>query len=138
MRFLTVAALMAILGGLPACAGSNQPDPATPAVDRRAFEEFLTSLENTLVEVNELERMGGGIRDRMILVDASSLVRGNDKMRLWEALRNNYGKIRSLRSSLETNENIREVLTKNGRKLDELVAIDAKPEGVVILYYDTP
>ena len=68
---------------------------------------------------DELERMGGGLRDRMILVDTESLVEGADEVRLVNALRLNYGKIRSLRASLKTNQSIGEVLTRNGHTLDE-------------------
>ena len=115
------------------CGGQPAGTP-TPEPDGRQFREFLNALENTLVEVNELERMGGGLRDRMILVDAESLVDGADEVRLSNALRLNYGKIRSLRASLKGNEGVGEVLNRNGHSLDELVAIDAKSEGAVILY----
>ncbi len=121
---------------LAGCSSNPRPAVGTPVDDPRAFEEFKNALENTLVEVNELERMGGGIRDRMILVDAASLVKDEDRGRLFETLRANYGKIRTLRSSLETNENVRDVVVRNGRRLDELVAMDAKPQGAVVLYYD--
>ena len=116
------------------CGGRPAGTPA-PEADGRQFQEFLNALENTLVEVNELERMGGGLRDRMILVDAESLVDGADEVRLSDALRLNYGKIRSLRASLKGNSGVGEVLTRNGHSLDELVAIDAKSEGAVILYF---
>ena len=115
------------------CGGRSASGPA-PESDGRPFQEFLHALENTLVEVNELERMGGGLRDRMILVDTESLVEGADEVRLVNALRLNYGKIRSLRASLKTNESIGEVLTRNGHTLDEVVAIDAKQEGAVVVY----
>jgi hypothetical protein len=116
------------------CSGRSAENPA-PAQDGRPFRDFLNALENTLVEVNELERMGGGLRDRMILVDAQSLVEGEDEMRLTNALRLNYGKIRSLRTSLKGNAGIEEVLARNGHTLEQLVAIDAKSQGAVVLYY---
>jgi hypothetical protein len=124
-----------LLGLLALGCGSRQPGSPEPEANGRPFQEFLNALENTLVEVNELERMGGGLRDRMILVDAESLVKGADEFRLTNALRLNYGKIRSLRASLKGNQGIGEVLTRNGHSLNELVAIDARPEGAVILYY---
>ncbi|MEO8295397.1 MAG: hypothetical protein ABI613_07780 [Gemmatimonadota bacterium] len=122
------------------CAASRPGVAATPAGlvpkdDPRAFQEFVLAMDNTLVEVNQLERMGGGIRDRMILVDANSLVRGDQGLVLYDALNRNYGKIRSLRSSMETNEGVREVMTRAGKRIDELLAIDARQQGVVILYY---
>lgn len=117
--------------------GCGGQPAAAPAPERtgRQFQEFLNALENTLLEVNELERMGGGLRDRMILVDAQSLVDGRDETRYHNALRLNYGKIRSLRASLQGNEGIGEVLIRNGHSLDDLVAIDAKSQGAVILYF---
>ena len=124
-----------VLGFVLLAACSSRPaEGPVPESDGRQFQEFLRALENTLVEVNELERMGGGLRDRMILVDTESLVEGADEVRLSNALRLNYGKIRSLRASLKTNQGIGEVLTRNGHTLDEVVAIDAKPEGAVIVY----
>jgi hypothetical protein len=124
--------LLALLG--VGCGGQPAGAP-TPEERGRPFEEFLNALENTLIEVNELERMGGGLRDRMILVDAESLVKGSDQYRLISALRLNYGKIRSLRASLKGNAGVSEVLTRNGHSINELVAIDTKSEGAVILYY---
>jgi hypothetical protein len=122
-----------------ACASSTRPVAAVPAPkdDPHAFQEFVQALDNTLVEVNQLERMGGGIRDRMLLVDANTLVKNDPQsgLDLYDALQANYGKIRSLRRSMETNEGVRDVMTRAGKRLDELVAIDAKPQGVVILYY---
>ena len=115
--------------------GGRPVERTEPAPDNRPFQAFINALENTLVEVNELERMGGGLRDRMVLVDTESLAEGEDRARLSSALRLNYGKIRSLRASLKGNQGIGEVLTRNGHTLDELVAIDAKPEGAVVLYY---
>ena len=125
--------LGALLLALAGCAGRPTEDPA-PQGDARPFQEFLRALENTLVEVNELERMGGGLRDRMILVDTESLVERADRLRLSNALRTNYGKIRSLRASLKTNQGVGEVLVRNGHTLDQVVAIDAKSEGAVVLY----
>lgn len=133
MKFPIRALVVLALFGLISCGGSQAEKPGPEEV-RRPFLEFLNALENTLVEVNELERMGGGIRDRMILVDAESLVEGEDEVRLSNALRLNYGKIRSLRASVQNNRGIGEVLSKNGHSVSELVAIDAKREGVVILY----
>ena len=124
---------LALIFGL-ACGGRPAESPEPPP-DNRPFQTFINALENTLVEVNELERMGGGLRDRMVLVDTESLAEGEDRARLYNALRFNYGKIRSLRASLKGNQGIGEVLTRNGHTLDELVAIDAKPEGAVVLYY---
>ena len=117
-----------------ACSSTGQTGAVPPEESGRAFRDFIAALDNTLVEVNELERMGGGIRDRMILVDPESLVKGEDEFRLASALRLNYGKIRSLRSSLQSNEGVHEVLDRNGHSVRQLVAIDAKPQGVVILY----
>ena len=117
-----------------ACGGRPAEGPA-PESDSRPFQDFLNALENTLVEVNELERMGGGLRDRMVLVDTESLVEGADEVRLSNALRLNYGKIRSLRASLKTNRGVGEVLTRNGHTLEQVVAIDAKSEGAVIVYF---
>ena len=127
---LTLAIVLAI-----GCGGGQPAQSPQPTADGRPFREFLNALENTLVEVNELERMGGGLRDRMILVDTESLAEGDDKVRLYNALRLNYGKIRSLRASVKGNAGIEEVLTRNGHTLEELVAIDAKSEGAVILYF---
>jgi hypothetical protein len=126
------AALLTLL--FLGCGGQPAATPA-PETAGRPFQEFLNALENTLIEVNELERMGGGLRDRMILVDAESLVKGPDRIRYSNALQRNYGKIRSLRASLKGNAGIGEVLARNGHSLDELVAIDAKSEGAVILYF---
>lgn len=128
-RSLTLTLLLAL-----GCGGQPGENPK-PAPDGRPFQDFINALENTLVEVNELERMGGGLRDRMILVDTESLVSGADEVRLYNALRLNYGKIRSLRASLKGNEGIEDVLVRNGHSLEQLVAIDAKSEGAVILYY---
>ncbi len=134
----TASALVIALSA--GCAASRTGVATTPAGvvptdDPRAFQEFVLAMDNTLVEVNQLERMGGGIRDRMILVDANSLVRGDQGLVLYDALNRNYGKIRSLRSSMETNEGVREVMTRAGKRIDELLAIDARQQGVVILYY---
>ena len=115
--------------------GTRPGENPKPAPDGRPFQDFINALDNTLVEVNQLERMGGGLRDRMILVDTESLVSGADQVRLYNALRLNYGKIRSLRASLKGNEGVEEVLLRNGHTLEQLVAIDAKSEGAVILYY---
>ena len=71
----------------------------------------------------------------MLLVDASSLIKPDQRLELYDALNANYGKTRILRSSMETNEGVQEVMTRAGKRLDELVAIDAKQGGVVILYY---
>lgn len=126
----------AVAAGLSVGCGSAPPSAGPhPQDDPRAFHEFVRALENTLVEVNELERMGGGIRDRMLLVDASSLIKPDQRLELYDALNANYGKTRILRSSMETNEGVQEVMTRAGKRLDELVAIDAKQGGVVILYY---
>ena len=133
MRYRSGAPILLLLLGL-GCASQAVERPE-PEPDSRPFQEFLNALENTLVEVNELERMGGGLRDRMILVDTETLVEGADKIRLSNALRLNYGKIRSLRASLKGNEGVGEVLTRNGHTLEQLVAIDAKSEGAVILYF---
>jgi hypothetical protein len=129
-RSLTLTLALAL-----GCSSRQPAESPQPAPDGRPFREFLNALENTLVEVNELERMGGGLRDRMILVDTQSLADGEDEVRLYNALRLNYGKIRSLRASVKGNAGIEEVLTRNGHTLEELVAIDAKSEGAVILYY---
>lgn len=134
MRFSIRAMVLLVLLGLPSCAGAPQTGKPGPEEARRPFLEFLNALENTLIEVNELERMGGGIRDRMILVDTKTLVEGEDEVRLTNALRLNYGKIRSLRASVQSNQGIGEVLSRNGHSVSELVAIDAKREGAVILY----
>jgi hypothetical protein len=133
MRCCHGVSLGAMLLALAGCGGRPAEDPA-PAGDARPFQEFLRALDNTLVEVNELERMGGGLRDRMILVDTESLVERSNQLRLSNALRTNYGKIRSLRASLKTNQGVGEVLIRNGHTLDQVVAIDAKSEGAVILY----
>jgi hypothetical protein len=139
MQRLTLKVLLVLAAaGIGGCGGSPAVSGTAPEGDRRPFEEFLSALENTLVEVNELERMGGGIRDRMILVDVETLVKGEDEMRLHQALRLNYGKIRSLRSSLASNEMVKEVLNRNQRELQEVVAVDAKSQGAVIVYYDQP
>jgi hypothetical protein len=130
------AVMVAVVGGAISCGSPPSQAAVVPKEDPRAFEEFIQALDNTLVEVNELERMGGGLRDRMILVDAESLAKDEDQYRLTNAIRLNYGKIRSLRSSLESNEGVREVVTRNGHSIGDLVAIDAKSEGVVILYYE--
>jgi hypothetical protein len=132
MRFIrrsAIFATMVVIG-----CGSRSPESPSPEERGRPFQDFINALENTLIEVNELERMGGGLRDRMILVDTESLVEGSD-YRLTHALRLNYGKIRSLRASLKGNTGIGEVLTRNGHSLDELVAIDTKSEGAVVLYF---
>ena len=129
-RAITSLGLILVVAGC----GSRSLQAPAPEPDRRPFQEFLNSLENTLVEINELERMGGGLRDRMILVDTESLAEGTDVIRLSNALRLNYGKIRSLQASLKTNHGIGEVLTRNGHTLEDVVAIDAKAEGAVILY----
>jgi hypothetical protein len=133
MKIVRGSLTFALLLGL-AC-GCRPAERSEPAPDNRPFLAFINALENTLVEVNELERMGGGLRDRMVLVDTESLAEGEDRARLYNALRLNYGKIRSLRASLKGNQGIGEVLSRNGHTLDELVAIDAKPEGAVVLYY---
>lgn len=127
-----------VLGGIAACGAGTQPAVPAPVrtqADPRAFQEFVRALDNTLVEVNELERMGGGIRDRMLLVDAQSLIKPNEGFALYDALNANYGKIRILRSSMETNEGVQEVMLRAGKHLTDLVAIDAKQGGVVIIYY---
>ena len=79
--------------------------------------------------------MGGGIRDRMILVDAGSLAPDGQKFMVHTAIRDNFGKIRSLRESLENNEGVQQVLLKAGYTLNDLVAVDARGGGVVILYF---
>ena len=133
MHIIRGSLALALVLGL-GCGGRPAEGPGPPP-DNRPFQAFINALENTLVEVNELERMGGGLRDRMVLVNAESLAEGEDRARLSNALRLNYGKIRSLRASLKGNQGIGEVLTRNGHTLDQLVAIDAKPEGAVVLYY---
>jgi hypothetical protein len=140
LRIQVIGAML--LGPLLACGTRPAPEKGpSPAIataspdDRRPYREFIKALENTLIEVNELERMGGGIRDRMILVNVKSLVRSEDQADYSHALVLNYAKIQSLRLSLKTNEGVQEVLSRAGHSLNDLIAIDPKPEGAVILYY---
>lgn len=130
---LSLAGALLWLGAL-GCGGGS-PGAVAPTGDA-GFRDYIRSMDNTLVEINELERMGGGIRDRVVLVDGPSLVNQENAIRYREALARNYGKSRTLRSSLGTNEAVRDVLARNGHTLDEVVAINAQPGGVVVVYYD--
>jgi hypothetical protein len=136
LKLETMAALS--IGVVLACGGPQETPVVEPQYDPRGFEAFTNALGNTLIEVNELERMGGGIKDRMVLIEASSLVQDADQLRLVDTLTKNYAKIQSLRTSLLTNKGVQEVLARNGKTLEDVVAMDAKAEGVVVLYYETP
>lgn len=129
---------MGAVGMLLGCSGNrNPPGLPMPAESDQAFQEMVSAMDNTLLEVNQLERRGGGIRDRIILIDARSTVNQENQLRYIQALDRNFGRIQTLRSSLQTNEAVRDVLTRNGHIIGEVVAINSKSEGAVVVYYDT-
>lgn len=124
-------------GMLSGCGGRKPAGIPAPAESDQAFQEMVSAMDNTLLEVNQLERRGGGIRDRIVLVDARSTVNEDNQLRYIQALDRNFGRIQTLRNSLQTNEAVRDVLTSNGHIIGEVVAINSKSEGAVVVYYDT-
>jgi TolA-binding protein len=126
------------VGMLVGCGGGrSSPGVPVPAESDQAFQEMVGAMDNTLLEVNQLERRGGGIRDRIVLIDARSTVNEENQLRYIQALDRNFARIQTLRNSLQTNEAVRDVLTRNGHIIAEVVAINSKSEGAVVVYYDT-
>lgn len=131
------AGLALLLGCSSGQKDPRQVGPLTAEQDgRRAFQEMIRAMDNTLLEINELERMGGGLRDRVVLIEGPSLVTDDNRLHYIEALNRSTGRIQTLRASLQTNEIIQDVLTRSDHRLNEVIAIDAKPQGAVVVYYD--
>lgn len=131
-----VAVLMLAACGNQSRSSSSVATAVSAQEGQRSFQEMVRAMDNTLLEINELERMGGGIRDRIVLIDAQSLVTDDNRLHYIEAVDRDAGRITTLRASLQTNEAIQEALTRSGHRLGYVVAVDAKPQGAVIVYYD--
>jgi hypothetical protein len=134
---LASAALIIAMAG---CGRQKQPASTAPLLSpqdaQRAFQEMVQAMDNTLLEINELERSGGGLSNRIVLVEGPSLVTDDNRLQYIEALNRDAGRIRTLRASLQTSETVLDALTRNGHRLNEVIGIDAKPQGAVVIYFD--
>ena len=140
---LATAAFVAIASPSLSKAQDPKPAPPTPQVSKGEVEtkpnfgSLMSALNSASAQNDKLKAMTEINAANVQLVDAQTLIEGNNTEALQAALKKNEADVAALRTTLGANTTINGLLTANSVPLaaSDVIATDVGADGKVVVYY---